>query len=396
MTQAKGVLAQVLLDWEDTYNTDPTTPDGRIMPFNTFSVKADRNMTTPQTIRGIRSPAQPIHGNLKVAGPAVVPVDQIAFGFWLKALLGAPTSTQQAAKSINNGEAAVDVGGGVVGIPVTGHGFDVGEAVTIAATVNYNGSYTVLSSSTANQVNITATYSAETFGADDTIRATLYDHVFVVGSSVPSMVLDLGFTDITQYFKHNGCKLNSMGFEVGGDGEFVANLDIVGSNETVGAAALDATPTTLTFSRFQQFQATIEEGGSSIAYVSKVTLNALNNLDTSEDQFVIGNSGIRGELPEGIMGINGSIRALFQDLTLYNKAVNTTESSLKITYTSGTPNGNRTLVIEINELHYKRGGPPVETQGGIRIELPFEAFWEDDAEESVVKVTLTNNFASYA
>jgi hypothetical protein len=67
--------------------------------------------------------------------------------------------------------AAVNVGGGIVGIPVTGHVYLASDEVTIAGTTNYNGTYTVSSVST-NQVNIPATYVAETFAITDTIVAT--------------------------------------------------------------------------------------------------------------------------------------------------------------------------------------------------------------------------------
>lgn len=66
--------------------------------------------------------------------------------------------------------AAVNVGGGVVGIPVAGQPFAIGEDVTIANTVNYDGTHPVLASSGANQVDITYAYNAETFdGVDDSI-----------------------------------------------------------------------------------------------------------------------------------------------------------------------------------------------------------------------------------
>ena len=71
-------------------------------------------------------------------------------------------------KSINNGEAAVNKGGGLVGIPCTGHGCLPGHDVVIANTVNYNGTYTLDASTTANELVITETYAAENFGADDT------------------------------------------------------------------------------------------------------------------------------------------------------------------------------------------------------------------------------------
>lgn len=67
--------------------------------------------------------------------------------------------------------AAVNKTGGLVGIPVTGHAFLAGDEVTIAGTTNYNGTYTV-SSVTANEVVIPATYVAETFSTSDTIVAT--------------------------------------------------------------------------------------------------------------------------------------------------------------------------------------------------------------------------------
>jgi len=66
--------------------------------------------------------------------------------------------------------AAVNVGGGVVGIPVTNNPFATGESVVIANTVNYDGTYTVLGSSGANQVDITVAFNAENFdGVDDSI-----------------------------------------------------------------------------------------------------------------------------------------------------------------------------------------------------------------------------------
>jgi len=70
--------------------------------------------------------------------------------------------------------AAVNVGGGVVGIPVTSNPFATGEILTITGTVNYDGvAYAVLASSGVNQVDITAAFVAEVFdGVDDRIALT--------------------------------------------------------------------------------------------------------------------------------------------------------------------------------------------------------------------------------
>lgn len=64
--------------------------------------------------------------------------------------------------------AAVDVGGGVVGIPITGHSYTVGETIRLAGTVNYDGDEVVVAGGGANQVNITAAYVAKVFTGAET------------------------------------------------------------------------------------------------------------------------------------------------------------------------------------------------------------------------------------
>lgn len=71
--------------------------------------------------------------------------------------------------------AAVNKGGGKVGIPVTSNPFATGEILTITGTVNYNGgAHVVDATSGANEVVITAAYVAETFdGVNDRIGLTV-------------------------------------------------------------------------------------------------------------------------------------------------------------------------------------------------------------------------------
>lgn len=74
--------------------------------------------------------------------------------------------------------AAVDAGGGTVGLPITAHGYYQGEAVTVAGTTNYNGTYT-LGSQAAGGVDlliIPSAYVAETLTTSGAIA--------IAGSSV--------------------------------------------------------------------------------------------------------------------------------------------------------------------------------------------------------------------
>lgn len=74
---------------------------------------------------------------------------------------------RQLIDSIDNA-AAVDKGGGLVGIPVTGHSFTAGMNLGILGTTNYNNHY-IVQSQTPNEIVIKATYAAENFAGTEEI-----------------------------------------------------------------------------------------------------------------------------------------------------------------------------------------------------------------------------------
>lgn len=314
MAQARGYLSKVALDFETTFGTDPGSPNGLSMPVNSFDVKSSRNLNTAQTIRGNRNPAEPFDGNVRVNGSAVVPVDAIAFGYWLKAMFGNPTTSG-------------------------------------------SGTYT---------------------------------HTFKVGDTQPSMVLEKAFATATPtYAKMNGCKVGKMSMQVGGDGELTANLDIEGAKETIGTTAYDATLTAVQLSRFNNFQAAIKEGGVALASCTDFSFDLDFGLDT--EVYTIGGGGTRGDIPEGILAVSGTMTVLFENTALLTKAQNSTETSLELTFTAGA----NILKFTFPEVRLQMNTPGISGPTGIRLELPWVAYYGNDAGASAVKVELTNSQATY-
>jgi hypothetical protein len=85
--------------------------------------------------------------------------------------------------------AAVNKGGGLVGIPITGHGFSDGQIVVLSGTSNYDGTYAIDSTSSTNEIVIDATYAAETFtGSEDVLMNWAF---FVCASEVSFSALDI-------------------------------------------------------------------------------------------------------------------------------------------------------------------------------------------------------------
>lgn len=93
---AKGYKSQLVIGFEETYGVMPATPKGYSMPFNTYGVSLSRTLNAAETISGTRNPKEPFVGNTDVSGDIVVPVDLVAFGYWLRGLFGAPATSGDA------------------------------------------------------------------------------------------------------------------------------------------------------------------------------------------------------------------------------------------------------------------------------------------------------------
>ncbi len=91
--QARGRKGQLLMAFETNFGETPAMPTAIKLPFETSGIKASQTLNEDNTIRNNRNPAQPSRGYIDVSGQTVVPVDTIAFGYWLKALFGDPETT---------------------------------------------------------------------------------------------------------------------------------------------------------------------------------------------------------------------------------------------------------------------------------------------------------------
>jgi hypothetical protein len=225
-----------------------------------------------------------------------------------------------------------------------------------------------------------------------------YTHTIKVGD-LPSAVVDHGFTDIAQYFLYNGVKVNKASMNVTAKGLTDLTLDLVGNKETTSGSAFDATPTDLGKVTFDGYSiATIEEGNPLAAIATIIGIDNLtieNDLDT--DDYTLGNSGNRASLDEGMVKVSGVVKVKFADLTLYNKAVNHTESAIRVVWQNGTgagTAGNEYLEIKIPELVYSPQSPIITGPKGVYVELPFEGYYGNAAEASSIQVIIKNTQAS--
>lgn len=225
-------------------------------------------------------------------------------------------------------------------------------------------------------------------------------HTIKVGSSLPSYTIEKGFTNLTtpQYFKYQGCKVSRLNLKVSRKGPQILTLDFIGAKETISGTAFDATHTDLGKSSFfGNHISAITEGGSAIAIVSEADITLDNDLDRDVYTINVATPGVRRDLPEGMVKVSGTVKAIFEDVALYTKAINGTESALVVTYTLGTgagTAGNEQLVITVPELVYSPNAPIIEGPRGIYVDLPFEAYYANDGAASALHMSLKNTQAA--
>ncbi|MBD3763147.1 phage tail tube protein, partial [Rhizorhabdus sp.] len=92
MARAQGARALMALAFETTYGTPPASGFTR-MPFASTSLGAEQPLLNSELLGYGRDPLAPIKDAVTADGDVVVPLDAEAFGFWLKAAFGVPTTT---------------------------------------------------------------------------------------------------------------------------------------------------------------------------------------------------------------------------------------------------------------------------------------------------------------
>lgn len=380
MAQAQGSRGQIIFQQETTFKTDPVTPATRRLHFVSESMRLSRNLITTPIIRGDRNPAQPDRDNIDVAGSIQTHIQAYQISSMLKAALGrANTNTAHAVSTAYALNAIIR--------PATENGFFY--RATVAGTSG------ATPPTWPTTVGNTVTDGTVTWRCEGTKAATGNAHLLLI-DKLPSFLIEKGFTDIGQYFKYNGCKINKFSLAVKPSGFQDVTLDIMGARETVSGTSFHEAPTDAGYRAFGGFSiASVREGGSAIAIATDASISIENNLDGSI--YTIAGGGERHSLPEGVVKISGNLKAIFQSLALYNKAITSTETSLEIVYQLGTGNGatgNEYIAFNIPELQFSPNAPVIDGPQGVFVDLPFEAYYDNSTGRSAIEAIIKNTEAT--
>lgn len=93
MSRAYGWNASLLIAEESEYGVTPDK-DYRKIPFISSSLDSEQNLVSSNVLGLGRDPTQPFQDVINVDGDIVAPIDMRNIGVWLKAVFGAPETTE--------------------------------------------------------------------------------------------------------------------------------------------------------------------------------------------------------------------------------------------------------------------------------------------------------------
>lgn len=389
---AKGTQTKLYIGKQ----VDEVTPATNVypIPFNSTSLGSSTNMTDAETITGKRDARRPIMGNHDVTGSITVPLDTTTFGLYL-----AMGFKEDSVAAVSN-DAVVTVSSAVT-IPANTN--DIVLSTTTGDVTVYTGNTVTFGGNT-----VTIGGNAETYITANTpvtiSGSTGNDHVFYVSDEMDSFTIiqcipmgtktvDTVTSQAYHYDVFTGCKLNSMSFEISGDGELTADLDIMGMKHEIVDSITQSIQSSLYFDRIVALGVeSVDEANTGITVAKSFSTNIDFGLDG--DAYFLGQDGYRGTISEGILKATGTLNCMLKDNTLLKKASNGIESKLSI-----QANGydeNNYMKIELANVMYEEATPGIEGPRGIAVDFNYHAYSTDDisvattANTSSVKITLRN------
>lgn len=190
-----------------------------------------------------------------------------------------------------------------------------------------------------------------------------------VGITPKFMTIEDRQLDIGYYRQYRGCAVNTMAMTVKPDEIVKATFGIVGKSSTAGAVSLDASPTADGQNDpFDAFSGTLNEGGSPVTVVSGIEFQLENGVDPA---FVVGSSETP-QLQYGRAKITGQVTVFYEDLTLVEKFINETASSLSFAMSDGAT----TYTFTFPNIKYNGASMPLQNEQSRIITMPFVALYD--------------------
>jgi hypothetical protein len=327
--QATGVLTTLIGLTQTALRQLPSSPTGEVLYVQSLTYNNADSIEQDATLGGgFRGELEGAEGRVDPSGSAVVTLGT-SIGFWLKHLIGVPTTT--------------DLGDTENPGPYR-HVFAVGSATPLPTALAIERDF-------SSRIAVPGRYIRDT-----DIRVESAAFAFATGSPYQQVTFNL-----------RGMARRTL-----------PTAPMVSTPDDHGHAAFGLSSMSLQL-----------DGGSTQVCVASLNLNWSNDLDT--DLYCLNDGGVRHDLPEGQVQITGDGVAQFDTPALLTKAESGASLALLITFIRGTgagTAGNEKMEIAIPLSMFRAPTPGITGPRGITQDFSFRAY-RGAGQEVGVTATLT-------
>lgn len=218
---------------------------------------------------------------------------------------------------------------------------------------------------------------------DDMLEAVMCGtwtaNVLKAGLTRRSFTIERNFVDLTTRIRYTGCEANEMTITVAPNSQVKGSISFIGKdqdplNSMIAGSTYPAAAGTQVF---DSFTGTIKEGGSAYGSCTQIELSIKNGI---EPNFVIGSSTTASN-SIGQSLVTGTATVFFENVTMLNKFINETDSSLEFELVDLA--GNR-LKFFLPKIKYTGGQPDVSGPGSVSLSMPFQALYDSTSQSQLV------------
>lgn len=428
MARARGANAVMALAFETTYGVPPGSGFKQV-PFVSSALGEQQNLIESDLLGYGRDPQRPARDVINNDGDVVVPLDLRNFGYWLKLLLGAPTSTEGTAATGSftfdaqpEDGSTISIGGAdwtFVAADPSGDESLIGATLleTLAnAVIGLNKSATAALASQTYSLNLAGNailVESDTIGtAGNSVTldasttpdssatasgATLaggsaagpYNHVFASGAlSLPSAAIEVGMPDVPSYGMNFGAMADKLAIQLQRSGLLNGTVSIVAQGETRDAASGAGSPTEQVIERFTQFTGQIRRDGVPLGNVVSGTFNYANNLDKVE---VIRPDGRIAGADPAMLAVTGQVVVRFADTNLLDLAV--AGAAIELIFEWSITAG-KLLRFVVHNVNLPKPKLPITGPAGVQATFDWQAS-EHPSLAKTCTALLVNDVAAY-
>jgi len=428
MARARGANAVMALAFETTYGVPPGSGFKK-MPFVSSALGEQQNLIESDLLGYGRDPQQPARDVINNDGDIVVPLDLRNFGYWLKLLLGAPTSTQGVAASGSftfdsqpEDGSTISIGGADWTFVAAGPAGDesligatlqetlanaviglnksataalasqtyslnlAGNAILIESdTIGTAGNSVTLDASTTPDSNATA--SGATLGGGAATGP--YNHVFASGAlSLPSAAIEVGMPDVPSYGMNFGAMADKLTIQLQRSGLLNGTISVIAQGETRNGASGAGSPTEQAIERFTQFTGQIRRDGVPLGNVVSGQFSYANGLDKVE---VIRPDGRIAGADPAMLAVTGQVGVRFADTSLLDLAVAGTPIELVFEWSIAA---GKLLRFTVHNVNLPKPKLPITGPAGVQATFDWQAS-EHPVLAKTCTATLVNDLSAY-